>query len=101
MSRQLDAESEDRYRKRIEALVRALEGGIPEALSDHGAELLGLSLKYDAHNCLLTVRADRAGLHSVCFIGSDSIINCFLKLQSEASRDSLRWKADQYHRSDT
>lgn len=97
MTRQLDAKAEGKERKRRNTLVKALEYGIVDALEGEGVELLGLSLKYDAYNCLLTVRADRGGVRSVCFIGSDSVVNAFLKLYSDASRDALKWKVDQYH----
>lgn len=96
-----DIDREVREGKRRDELVKALDFGIVGALESKGVELLGMSLKYDAFNCLLTVRADLGGVRSVCFIGSDSIINAFLKLQSEASRDELKWKADQYHTSGT
>lgn len=96
MSRQLDVESEVRESARRDALVKALDFGIVGALQSQGIELLGLSLKYDAFNCLLTIRADKDGARSVAFVGSDSIINCFLKAESDASRGSLRWKADSF-----
>lgn len=101
MSRQADLAMELRETKRRDALVKALDYGIVGALESQGVELLGLSLKYDAFNCLLTVRADVGGIRSVCFIGSDSIMNCFLKLESEAARHTLKWKEDRYHSSAT
>lgn len=99
MTRQADLKQEVRDTKRRDELIKALDYGIVGALESKGVELLGLSLKYDAFNCLLTVRADLGGVRSVCFIGSDSIINAFLKLASEASRDELTWKVDRYHTS--
>lgn len=99
MSRQLDLKKELRESKRRDALVRALDFGIVGALQAQGIELLGLSLKYDAFNCLLTIRADCSGCRSVSFVGSDSIINCFLKAESDALRGALKWKEDSFHKS--
>lgn len=96
MSRQLDLEAEVRESARRDALVKALDFGIVGALSSQGIELLGLSIKYDAFNCLLTIRAAAAGEKKVAFVGSDSIINCFLKAESDASRNALKWKADSF-----
>lgn len=101
MSRQLDLQHEVRETKRRDELVKALDFGIVGALENQGVELLGLSLKHDAFNCLLTVRADVGGVRSVCFIGSDCIINAFLKLQADASRGALKWKEDLYYVSGT
>lgn len=99
MSRQLDIKTEQRESLKRDELVKALEYGIVGGLQAQGIELLGFSLKYDAFNCLLTIRADVGGARSVCFIGSDSIINCFLKAQREANSHGLVWKPDQYHNS--
>lgn len=97
MTRQADVDSEARDQKRRDALYKALSFDIVGALDYHGAVLRGLSIKYDENNVLLTVRADRGGHASVCFIGSDSIVNCILKLASEASHNNLHWKDDRYH----
>lgn len=99
MSRQLDTEVEQRETARREELVKALDFGIVGALQAQGIELLGFSFKYDAFNCLMTIKADIAGVRSVCFVGSDSIINCILKAQSEGRRATLRWREDRYHSS--
>ncbi len=96
MSRQGDAKSEDSETKKRQRLVKALSFGIHDALEYYGAELRGLSIKYDEFNILVTVRADRGGIRAVCFVGSDSIINALLKLYAEASRDALIWKPDRY-----
>lgn len=101
MSRQLDVKKELREVKRRDQLVRVLDFALVGALQAQGIELLGLSLKYDAFNCLLTIRSSIAGVGSVCFVGSDSIINCFLKAESDATRGALKWKADKYQNSGT
>lgn len=96
MSRQLDAEGEERERKRRDMLVMVLEYGLPGALEENGIHLLGFSFKYDAFNSLMTIKAVVGGVQSVCFVGSDSVMNCFLKAYSEAHRNDLRWRPDKY-----
>ena len=100
MSRQLDIKAEQRETARRDALVKALEFGIVGGLESQGIELLGFAIKYDAFNCLLTIKAIVGNTQSVAFVGSDSIINCFLKAHSCAQQDALKWRADRYHSSD-
>lgn len=97
MSRQLDIEVEARETARRDALVKALEFGIVGSLESQGIELLGIAIKYDAFNCLMTVKAFLGGKKQVAFVGSDSIMNCFLKLYSAARNDALKWRVDKYH----
>lgn len=97
MTRHLDAEAEENDAKKRDALVKALAYGIHDALEYYGADLRGISIKYDEYNILLTVRAERGGIRAVCFVGSDSMTNALLKLYSDASNDALFWKPDQYH----
>lgn len=96
MSRQADAAAEEAEAKKRDKLIAALSFGIHDALEYYGAELRGISIKYDEFNILVTVRAERGGIRSVCFVGSDSIPNALVKLYSEASRDALVWKPDRY-----
>lgn len=101
MSRQLEAKGEERQKARHDALIRALEFGIVDELRTQGIELFGFSIKYDSFNCLLTLKADVAGTRSVSFVGSDTIVNVILKTSSMAYNESLRWKEDQYYKSDS
>lgn len=96
MSRQLDQRSEDRANKKATRLVKALDYGLVEGLESHGAELLGLAIKHDAQFCLLTVKAAVAGMKMVAFVGSDTIVNCFLKAERDAYNGELHWKVDKY-----
>lgn len=101
MSRQLDIKAEERETARRNQLVKVLEYGLVGSLESQGIELLGIAIKYDAFNCLLTLKADVGGVRSVAFVGSDTIINCFLKAGSEASRNTLKWREDRYYQKDT
>lgn len=96
MTRQADIKAEDSDAKKRDKLVKALAFGIHDALEYYGAELRGISIKYDEYNILITVRAERGGIRAVSFVGSDSMINALLKLYAEASRDALVWKPDAY-----
>ncbi len=97
MTRQLDIEREKKESARRDALVRALEYSLPGSLEAQGITLLGFTMKYDAWDCLLTLRADIGGVRHVAFVGSDSITNCFLKADSGARSDTLRWGICKYH----
>ncbi len=97
MSRQLDQERETREVKKRDALFRALEFSLVGALEFNGVELIGFSLKYEAFDCRMVVKAVVAGVNSVCFLNSDTLTNCILKADSGASRGSLNWKVDKYH----
>lgn len=96
MSRQLELLQEERTRKYHSALANALDYGIVGMLQAQDIELLGMSIKHDAFYSLLTVKADIAGTRSVCFVGADSIANCFLKLVVYGRRDELNWQKDKY-----
>ena len=97
MSRQLEAQSEERERNKRNALIKALDHGLAGGLESQGVHLLGISIKYSAFDCLMTLRADIDGTRHICFIGSDTIINCFLKADADAHRYELQWTPDKYH----
>ena len=100
MTRTVDVKAEERELHRRDELIKALEFGIVGALQSQGIDFLGFALRYEEFNCLLTVKADRNGERYVAFVGSDTIMNCFLKAQSAARHGSLRWRPDQYHQKD-
>lgn len=99
MSRQLEQEREVRKAARNTAVIKALEYGIVGALESQGIDLVGFSFKYDAFNCLMTIKARFAEDRQVAFVGSESIIGCILKSQSDARNDRLVWRPDRYHTS--
>ncbi len=100
MSRQLDIKREQRETDRRDQLVKVLEFALVGALQAQDVELIGFSVKYDAFNCLMTIRADCAGTRKIAHIGSDSIMNCFLQAHSVAQHGRLTWIVDKYHKSD-
>lgn len=100
MTRQNDIEVEERETARRNQLVKVLEYGLVGALESQGIELVGFTFKYDAFNSLMTIRARFGENRRVAFVGSDSVINCFLKAHADARNDRLHWKKDKYHASD-
>lgn len=96
MSRQLDIKREIYETARRDALVKALEFGIVGSLEMQGIELQGIAIRYDAFNCLLTLKAHIAGIPKVSFVGSDTMMNVLLKADSMSRNNVLKWKVDQY-----
>lgn len=96
MSRQLELIKEERETKRRDALVRALEYALPGSLEVRGVMLTGFSMKYDAFECIMTIRADIGGVAEKAFVGAGSPIDCILKAVQAAKNDRLRWSKDKY-----
>lgn len=96
MSRQLDQVREERETRRRDALVRALEFELAGALESQGITLIGFAVKFDAYECLLTIKADIGGVRKVAFVGAGSPIDCILKGVQGAKATRLRWKKDVY-----
>lgn len=96
MSRQLDQIAEERETKRRVALVKALEFELPGVLASKGIEMVGFAVKYDAFECLMTIKADIDGVRQVCFVGGGGVIDCILRSVTAAKHDRLRWRVDKY-----
>jgi len=96
MTRQLDQIRETRETKRRDALVRALEFELAGSLETQGTMLIGFNVKYDAYECLMTIKADLGGERKVAFVGAGSVIDCILKAVQAAQSDRLRWREDRY-----
>lgn len=99
MSRQLEQKQEQKTSAKRDLLVKVLDYGLVGSLENQGIELLGFSFKYDAWSCLMTIRGQLGDTKSVCFVGSDTVINTFLKAYADSRSDRLCWRADKYHSS--
>lgn len=97
MTRQHDIKAEERESARITQLVKALEFELVGALESQGMELRGFAVRYDAFNCLMTIKVDFQGDRKVAFVGSDTIMNCIIKASNDASYHRLKWSLDKYH----
>lgn len=100
MTRQLDLKIEERETRRRDKLVKVLDFELVGTLETQGITPLGFAVKWDAWECLLTMKADIGGVRHVAFVGSDTIINCLIKTVSQAQADRLRWREDIYKPSD-
>lgn len=96
MSRHTEVRVEEAATRKNAALAKALDHGISGGLEVQGVHLLGMSVRHSAMDCLVTLRADIGGVRHVAFIGSDTVINCFLKCQADIARDALHWRVDKY-----
>ncbi len=101
MSRQLELDIEVRDRKRRDDVYMVIEFGLAGALESRGIVLLGLAIKHDAWDCLMTIKADLDGVRHVAFVGSDTLPNTFLKAYGMAKSDRLRWRTDKYKKKKT
>jgi len=96
MTRQLEKVKEDRETKRRDALIKCLEYELPGALEMQGTTLIGFAVKYDAYECLMTIKAVAGGERQVAFVGGSSVVDCVLKAVQAAKADRLRWREDRY-----
>lgn len=100
MSKQIPVSKDEFTNRRLALLVHALDGGLAESLETQGIELLGFAVRYDAFNSLMTIKAYFNNKRQVCFVGSESIIGCVLKAQSDSENDRLQWREDKYYPSE-
>ena len=96
MSRQLEQLQEERETKRRDAVIRGLEFELPGALEMQGITMLGFAVKFDAYECLMTIKADVGGVRKVSFVGGGSVVDCILKAVQAAKGERLRWRVDVY-----
>lgn len=96
MTRQLEQEREDRQKKRDNAVLLALEGGLAADVGHAGGELEGFSVRLNGGDCLITIRANVAGRRQICFVGAETLVDALLKSCREARQDKLKWRPDKY-----
>lgn len=96
MTRQLEQGSEDRDRAKMVRLMAACDGALMAAVEHSGGILLGMSVKFEAYESLVTLRAEFPGGRMVAFVGGDSLASCLLKVVREGRRDGLKWRHDRY-----
>lgn len=96
MSRQLEQVREEKQRRRDNAILLALDGGLVESVSSAGGVLSGFSVSLRGGDCLITIKALLAGRPQIAFVGAEDLTSCVLKVVREAKSDRLRWRDDQY-----
>lgn len=98
MSRQLEQGRELRQQKLDREVLFALETGVQDALSHAGADLVGLAVKFNGGDVLMTVKVVLAGRRQIAFVGAEDWPGAIRKLCREANADKLTWRADKYHK---
>ncbi len=91
----VDAETRERRSVRLQ---RILSGGLDGAVRRMGGELVGLSIKTENGDCLITLRLAMPAGRMVAFVGGFDMAECFLKAYREANSDKLKLKPDRYAR---
>lgn len=77
-------------------VLAAVEFELVGACAHAGAELTGLTVKFNEGDCLMVLKGILAGRPQVSFVGAPDLANCFRKAVSEAYRDNLKWREDEY-----
>lgn len=96
MSRQLEAQHEEKQRRLESKTAQACNGALEEAVDRMGGELTGLSAKISYGDCLITLRAVFPGGKMVAFLGGDTLGSCLRKAVDQGRSDDLRWKEDKW-----
>lgn len=96
MTRQLEARREERQAKLDREVLIAVEYGLEEGISQAGAVLRGISVRWGGLSCLLTVRADFEEKPHVCFVGGEDLGRCMVKVMREGPQGKLVWRPDKY-----
>lgn len=96
MSRQLEQVREDRLAREEKEALRAVYGGLVDAVGHSGGLLTGFSVKTSDVECLITLRVVLGGSGKIAFVVSDSFANALRKAVRLGNRDMLLYKADRY-----
>lgn len=96
MSRQMDADREQRQARKDVKLVAAIEFDLVRAVERSGAVLGGYSVRVGGFDCLVTLRAKLAGKAQVAFVGAETPADALRKAVREGLSDKLVWRDDKY-----
>lgn len=100
MSRQLEILLEERATARNASIIKAVEYELSGSVGHTGGTLVGLAIKFEDFECLLTLKATFEGKRMVAFIVADDFGTGLLRAVRAAYSNKLRWRADRYARSD-
>jgi hypothetical protein len=79
-----------------EATLLALYGGLEDGVSRAGGVLVGLSVKFNGFDCLLTLKAEFPAGMMVGFVGGEDLAHVIRKAAAEAVRDTVKWREDKW-----
>lgn len=95
MSR-LDVELDRRMKLEKEASLLAVYGGLEKGVEHAGGVLVGLSVKFNGFDCLLTLKAEFPSGMMVGFVGGEDLAQVLRKAASETVRDGVKWREDKW-----
>ena len=79
-----------------EILDFMLNGGMSAKIHDSGGAFRGISLRQNAADVLMVVRADFDGQAMVAFVGAATMGQAVIKLEDSLFSDVLRWRVDRF-----
>ena len=82
-------------REREDALL-SIYGGLVDSVTQEGGELVGLSMKLEFGECLLTLRARFPAGYMIAFVGAEDIPGCLVKATRDSGKGRLAWRLDKY-----
>lgn len=98
MTRTAEIKIEERETRRNVQFIKAIDFALVGTLQTQGVELSGFTVKLDAWECLVTLRATQGNGSTVCHIGADNFISAILKALHMAQNDRLKWKPCKYNK---
>lgn len=99
MTRQLDQIIEVRSAKNKRQALLALYGGLEAAVARSGGDLVGLGVRFNGADVLMTIKAEFPAGRQVAFVGGESLDAVFRKGMYAGERDELQWREDRYMKS--
>ena len=96
MSRQLEQKIELRRKRLDKQTLSAVNGGLEDAIGRAGGVLVGLSVKLDEYECLVTLRAVFPAGSQVAFVGGEDLGSALRKAVREGKADALGWREDKW-----
>lgn len=96
MSRQLEQKSEERFEKRKNEILIAVEFGLAQVIEASGGLYAGFAFKNRGSDCLLILKSVVDGIPQVSFVGSEDLGGCLIKACRLGRGEKLVWKADKY-----
>lgn len=95
MSR-LDVILDQRAKLERDACLLAVYGGLEKGVERAGGLLTGISVKFGADGCLLTIKAEFPAGAMVGFVGGEDLPAVLRKGAGDAGRDQVKWREDRW-----
>lgn len=92
----LDVLMDTRMKAEKDACLLAVYGGLEAGVGRAGGMLTGISVKFGADGCLLTIKAEFPAGAMVGFVGGDDLPGVLRKGAGDAARDAVTWREDKW-----